>query len=525
MRRHTLLGIVSFLVIVVFTPRARSDAPRDDLARRLDAVILRSQLGQFWGAVLVAQDGQALLSKGYGFANESLVPIDSQTLFDIGSIAKQFTASLVIKLHAQGRLHLDDPITTHFPGLPSSAEGITLRHLLTHTSGLSDMNGAIQPLDFADRDEAVRLAFKTRPKSAPGERFEYCNGGYCIAAAIIERAAGGPFQALMREEIFKPAGLVNTGFLDGDGLDLSNATARIVSGRGGEIRRSILQDGWGWGLRGCGGILTSLEDLLRWDSALRDETLFDTVSKQAMLSPSLENYALGWFVEPAASGGTKMWHSGGTRGYRAFLLRIPERAIVIAVMTNERHDPITLGNRLLEELLPDERSGIDASLNINGLTLNQYKAAVIESGVQAEVRPLQVEAGVSAKRIQLVVSVPSGSERINAVEISMAAGEARTTAAAIRSHLKSKPVDSGSAAGVSLTVATLPYTVIDGRISLPAEVTLTVMPRYLGTGEDGKPVTDERICLVVMDSQNGFWPVILKLDRDAATKMAAALEP
>lgn len=521
---RTLVFALAMTLVSVAAPASQTAPVGDELASELDAVVLRSQLGQFWGAVLVAQDGKPILSKGYGLANQSLMPIDRRTLFDIGSIAKQFTAALALKLHVQGRLSLDEPITRYFADLPARAKSITLRHLLTHTSGLSDMNGAIQSLDFADRDEAVRLAFKSRAKSAPGERFEYCNGGYCIAAAIIERAAGGPFQALMREEIFKPAGLTNTGFLDGDGLDLSNASARVVSGRGGEVRHTILQDGWGWGLRGCGGVLMSLEDILKWDQTLRSDTLFDEATRRAMYSPALDGYALGWFVEPSAAGGNKVWHTGGTRGYRAYLVRIPEQAIVVAVLTNERNDPIGLGNRLLEELVPQERKGIRATLNITGLTLNAYKSAVIDDDVQIDVRRVSTEPGKPVTGSELTLSAAVANERLKVVKIWMPAIQAKTTSAAIRNHLKTKRTDVSIPSGISLTIGTLPYTPTEGLIDLPPDAVVTVMPRYTGMDEDGNRVIDERICLVVMDSQGGFWPVILKLDRAAADHLADRLD-
>jgi CubicO group peptidase (beta-lactamase class C family) len=513
-----------FLLLLASSTRAHTDHA---LTTRLDEVILRSELGQFWGAVLIAQDGKPILAKGYGLANDSLAPIDSRTLFDIGSVAKQFTAALALKLHVEKQLSLDEPITKYFADLPPAAGGVTLRHLLTHTSGLSDANGAIQQLDFADRDEAVRLAFRSRLSSKPGERFEYCNGGYCVAAAIIERAIGGPFQALMREEIFKPAGLANTGFLDGDGLDLSNASARIVSGRGGGSRRSILQDGWGWGLRGCGGILMSLDDIHRWDAALRGDQLFDDGAKRQLYAPMLENYALGWMVEPAASGAMKVSHSGGTRGYRSYLLRIPDQGIVIAVLTNDRHDPVGLGTSLLTALLPEERTEIEGTLNITGLTLNEHKLAEIDKDVRIHVDGHVPMPDVRPTPFDLRVEVPiaGGGGRTDAVKLVMMPGQARQTAASIRAALQSKPAGQRTTSGINAIVATMPYTPEGGVIRLPPDVKLIVMPRYSGTGRDGRPVIDERICIVLTDEANGFWPVILKLDRPSAEELAGRLDP
>lgn len=518
-----LVGGVFALVAIQSSARAApDDAPIQD---RLDAVVKREHLGQFWGAVLVAQDGRPILARGYGYANDTLAAIDEHTLFDIGSISKQFTAALALKLHRAGKVSIDKPITNYFPGLPAAANGITLRHLLNHTSGLSDRAGAIQSLDFADRDEAVRLAFRSPPRAAPGERFEYCNGGYCVAAAVIERAMGGPFQSLVQEELFKPAGLVNTGFLDGVGLDLSNASARIVSTPGGESRRSILEDGWGWGLRGCGGVLTSLDDLLRWDAALRGDSIFDKAALSELYSPALDGYALGWQVGQAANGDLKVAHGGGTRGYRAQLVRIPSRGIVIAVLTNDRHNPAALADKLLSELLPEERTGIEASLHIEGLELNEYKAAVIARDVRINVSPELVHPDGPPTRYDIVVAVPGTDRRVEAVRMKIMPGQAAKTAAEIRTTLASKPAGQRTAAGIEATIATLRYTPDSGVVRLPPAVRLVVMPRYSGRDQSGAPVVDERICLVLMDEANGFWPLILKLDRPSAQELASKLAP
>lgn len=525
MRLIARLSFVVFTLLLAAARPARANADDAPIAQRLQAIVKREHLGQFWGAVLVAQDGRPIIASGYGYANDTLAPIDEHTLFDIGSISKQFTAALALRLQLDGKLSIDKPITEYLPGLPAAAKGVTLRHLLNHTSGLSDRAGAIQNLDFADRDEAVRLAFRSPPRAAPGERFEYCNGGYCIAAAIIERVMGGPFQSLVREELFVPAGLANTGFLDGVGLDLSNASARIVSTPGGDSRRSILEDGWGWGLRGCGGVLTSLDDLLRWDAALRGDSIFDDAARSELYSPVLEGYALGWQVGHAANGDLKVAHGGGTRGYRAQLVRIPARGIVIAVLTNDRHNPAALADKLLAELLPEERTGIEASLHIEGLELNEYKAAVIDRDVRINVSPAIDEPDGAPTRLEITVAVPTGNGRADAVRMAMMPGQATKTAAEIHAALAAKPAGQRTAEGIEATIATLRYAPENGMIRLPREVKLVVMPRYTGRGIDGAPIVDERVCLVLMDEANGFWPVILKLDRASAHELADALAP
>ncbi|MFZ4576388.1 MAG: serine hydrolase domain-containing protein, partial [Phycisphaerales bacterium] len=164
-----------------------------ELGAKLDAHILKNHLGQFWGQVLVARGGEIILAKGYGVANDSLRALDSHTLMDIGSISKQFTAAAILKLEMQGKLSTDDKVSKFFPDAGGAADRITLYQLLTHTSGLNE-RGTIQSLAFPDRDRAVSLTMKTTLKHEPGETFEYCNGGYVVLGAVVEKASGAKFE-------------------------------------------------------------------------------------------------------------------------------------------------------------------------------------------------------------------------------------------------------------------------------------------------------------------------------------------
>jgi CubicO group peptidase (beta-lactamase class C family) len=261
---------------VLPAPAPRAQSP-DDIGVRLDTAVRRAGLGQFWGAVLVARDGEVLLSRGYGYATEDLDPIRSDSLFDVGSITKMFTAAAVLKLQQNGALDVQDTLAAHFPEVGPAARQITIHHLLTHTSGKSDTAGAIQDLSFDDRDEAVRRFVASPPSRPPGEAFEYCNGGYVVLAAIIEQVSGQAYESCLRELVLQPAGMPGSGFLDGEGLDPTLQTMRVCDTRGGSGRRGLLLDKrvepWAWGLRGAGGLVTSLDDLLAFDAAIRAEGL------------------------------------------------------------------------------------------------------------------------------------------------------------------------------------------------------------------------------------------------------------
>lgn len=493
-----------------------------DLAKKIDDTVLRAHLGQFWGAVLVARDGEIVLAKGYGIENDSLKPIDADTVMDIGSIAKQFTAAAILRLEMDGvgGLSIDDPVSKWFPKAGLRAEEVTLKHLMSHTSG--QPNDTIQRLDFPDRDEAVRRFFAPANASAPGEKFEYNNAGYVVLAAVIEKATGKEFAEYTREAIFKPAGLRQTGFLDGVGVDVARGAARVVNRGGRSVRLGILQDGWGWGFKGCGGVLTTMNDLARWDRALAGESVLNAAAKSKMFEVVRDNYALGWMVETLGDGRARQFHTGATRGFRAALSRVPaekegEAGWVVAVMTNERNDPIGIEKMVREAVFPGSDPRPRSVLYINGLKLNKHKLAELEDGVR-----LRVGAPDGSGGSVLTITHEEADQSLTVATIAL------DKAAIVKLKAEiTRATDSADkrAKGVACVIATLPYTATEGRIELPHECTLRVMPRYVGVGEDGKPIIDERVTIVLMDEQEGFWPVILKLNVEATNDLLEQLRP
>lgn len=497
--------------------------PPPDLATRLDESVQRHGLGQFWGAVLVAKDGEPILARGYGLADESLRPIDADTLFDLGSLSKQFTAAAVLKLHAQGRLNIDAPVAEAFPTLAAKfgPRGgiITLRHLLNHTSGMSDQR-AIQPLDFAERDEAVRLAVVSGPDSPPGEQFQYCNAGYIVLAAAVEHATGERFEDYCRENLFRPAGMTSTGFLDGAGLDSSRATLRVIPSFRGEPERrlSLFADAagepWAWGLRGAGGVVSTINDLLRWDRALEGKAVLDERIKAELFRTAKNNYAAGWVVEPTAAGTIRQQHGGNTRGYSVQLSRFPEEGYLFAVLTNNTSNPVRYERLLIEQVFPDERAGIRASLHVGGLTLNQYGLFRGEGAYRVSAAP------GPGREVALRLEAPGGELL---VEASFARGMARRVAAELRAQTPDALPHPDEPGSMTVMIGTMAYQPRAGRIDLPESSVFMVLPEYRGVNEHGAPVTDARPTLVLIDENRGFWPMILIMDRAVAARLASEL--
>lgn len=517
----SMLGRVLVVVGVMFAGSgaamaqevgAQEAKSEKELGVALDHEILAGQLGQFWGQVLVAKGGEIVLAKGYGLANESLRELDSRTLMDIGSIAKQFTAAAVLKLEMGGRLSTEDAVSKYFPSAGGVAERVTLHQLLTHTSGLSDGNGAIQALAFGDRDEAVRLAMNSRLNHEPGEEFEYCNGGYVVLAAVIEKAAGKKFEAYLREALFAPAGMTSTGFLDGEGLDLENAAARVVERGGGNGRRlKILQDGWGWGFKGCGGVLTNVHDMLAWDRALRGTKVLDEVSLLRMYNAGKGGYGMGWFVE-RTGGGRRVHHSGGTRGFTAEFSRDLEEDLVVVVLTNEHQNPVGMAEKL-RAIARGERETAGAVIRGANAGLDAHGSAELIGVARCVVR---------AEGTGVKLSVVDGSKGDRVVVESVISREN----AAMVAHELPIAIEWGAgkrtgevAKGIDVCVATGVYTAdAEGSFAVPGTAKWMPFPSYRGSaGEDPRPT------LVLQDEEAGFWPVILKMHPGAAAELAAEI--
>ncbi len=322
-----------------------------DSGKALDAAVRESADGKFWGAVLAAKGGKILLAKGYGMADLAAKPVTTRSLFDIGSTSKQFTAAAVLRLAMQKRLSLDDPISKHLADVPADKASVTIRHLLHHSSGIP------YPADSAklatmDRDAAVRSYLATPLASDPGSKFAYSNIGYHLLAAIIERASGVSFDTYLRDQVFKPAGLADTGFADGVGLDKSRATARVATIDGVKHQSTAVVYPWNWGQRGATGVVTTVRDLFAWDRALRGDKILDKASKAVLHAPELERYACGWIIEETARGTKRAFHGGTTNGYGSQYSRWLDEDAVVVVLAQDEKTAESLATRLGEILFP-----------------------------------------------------------------------------------------------------------------------------------------------------------------------------
>lgn len=366
--RATLLTLVASCAA---TAQEEPPSSGDALPARLRATVAGWNDGRFRGAVLVARGADVLLADGFGPADPDAPDgprMTARTLFDSGSVSKQFTAAAALRLHVAGVLKLDDPIAKHLPGVPADKAKLTVRHLLDHSSGIARWVN-FSSAAFERRDALVKDILAAPLERPIGAEFDYSNLNYFLAAALIERASGRSFERVLEEDVFAPAGLADTGFVEDEDLrdrPLSARVFHVEDERGGPtgevVKTTVLDYSNMWGNKGATGVVTTVLDLHRWDRVLAGDALFDAAAKAELFRPGPGGYALGWFVDETLTGARRIQHSGSTRGYTAQLTRLVADDVVIAVLADEDGDAPGLANRLELALLAAASGASSADL-------------------------------------------------------------------------------------------------------------------------------------------------------------------
>ncbi len=328
-------------------PRAGAPAA-DSPAARIDEVIRGyADHGRFQGSVLVALDGEVVYRKGFGLADvERDIDNTPETRHRIGSLAKAFTAAIILQLVDEGRLDLDAPITGALPAFRADhAERVTLHHLLSHTSGVGvttpDRSDSERHRPYTP-DEVVRLTNFSGLLHEPGSRYRYSSLGYNLLAAIIEQTEGKPFEAVLRERILDPLGMRATGLVSSDpnpqGRSLSYD--RMMWGETEEAPQ--LDESFVIGAR---GMYSTVDDLYRWNRAVGGDELLTAESRTRMLLHGSSKSRYGWGIDTYAFGdgaaGTLVYGYGGTRGAATLTFRLLDDRHLIVLLGNIRQIPLT----------------------------------------------------------------------------------------------------------------------------------------------------------------------------------------
>jgi CubicO group peptidase (beta-lactamase class C family) len=294
---------------------------------------------QFSGSVLIAQDGQVLLSKGYSMADwDQQVPNTPHTKFYLGSTTKEFTAMAILILQERGKLHVTDHLCSYIAQCPAAWQPVTLHEILTHTSGIpaldhTALSDASPEAWIASYDD-VPLAFTA------GSQFDYCNVCYQILGYVVQRASGEPYSTFLQEAIFKPLGMRNTGF-DPNYLTSPNHAVGYADWQVKAISLGEYADlQWSF-LSGSGLLQSTVEDLYRWDQALSMHTLVSQQTLDKAFTPYIasqyagSSYGYGWFLAKAPVAGHRLiWHDGRVDGFRTYIGRYPDDQVTIIFLSN-----------------------------------------------------------------------------------------------------------------------------------------------------------------------------------------------
>jgi CubicO group peptidase (beta-lactamase class C family) len=294
------------------------------------------------GTLVAGVDGRMLSCEGWGLADkETGAEADCDTVYDVGSITKQFTAAAILKLQMMGRLRVTDRIGRFLDDVPADKRAITIQQLLTHTAGFVDaLGGDYKPLSRAD---LVAAAFASELSWRRGTHYRYSNVGYSLLGAIVEEASGEGYEEFLAEHLFRPAGMTSTGYVlpDWDSADVAVEYDGQGRPQGRPFEHPWAQDGPYWNLLGNGGLLSTARDMFRWYQALEGDEVLDERAERELFQPRVREgphadtrYAYGWVVLGTAYGPVQ-WHNGGNGWSYAEIARIPEAHAFVFWVTNQ----------------------------------------------------------------------------------------------------------------------------------------------------------------------------------------------
>ena len=347
--RRVLLVLVTLLIAPYGLPG--QEPGREEIAGsdRIDLLMAeRLKTNAPGAAVMVISDGRIVHQKGYGLADlQARTPITSMTTFDLASVSKQFTAMAIMMLVESGSLSYSDPLSKFFPELPPWASEITVRHLLTHTSGIPSYMQIFEeePAGISEepssREVITMLGREHAPRFAAGARYEYSNSGYVVLAQIVEKVTGKSFPEFMKERVFDRIGMTST--LVSDQIESPSPN------------RAVSYDGYwllGWRypradytplnrIYGDGNVNSSLADMYRWDQALYTDTLVAQRTLSEAFEPmrlddgTTSDYGFGWRLLEW-HGRRVLQHGGSWAGFRSNIVRVPSERLTVVILSNLR---------------------------------------------------------------------------------------------------------------------------------------------------------------------------------------------
>ena len=343
--RAVLSGAILVLIlqssVLAQRPKPLATTPSPRAAKIDEVMTIANKYRLFNGSVLVAEHGKVIYKKGLGLANmEWEIPNTTETKFRLASVTKQFTAMAVLQLVAQGKIKLDGKISDYLPDYrKDTGEKITIHQLLNHTSGIPSYTGFPGFFQDVSRnpfkvDDFVKKYASKDLEFEPGSKFSYNNSGYFLLGAIIEKVTGKPYEQVLKENIFEPLGMKNTGYDHFDTLIQKRATGyQKAGGDDRYVNAPYLDMSIPYA---AGSLYSTVEDLYLWDQALYGDSLLSAELKELMFKPNLENYAYGWTIRKASFDDKipVIAHNGGINGFSTTIVRFPADKNLIVLLDN-----------------------------------------------------------------------------------------------------------------------------------------------------------------------------------------------
>ena len=336
-----------FAFIIFSTLCSFSQNTNKELFSKIDTYLEASVKNGFSGVVLVAKKGEVILSKGYGWADrKNKIPNSPATVFNIGSVTKQFTASAILKLVEQGKIKTSDKISSYFTQTPIDKSDITIHQLLTHTSGISNRTGGFR-YDEASKEQFLNEFFVSELQSKPGTKHQYANANYIMLTVILESVSGQTYNAFLKEHLFEPAQMKSTGY-----KSINFNTERLAHGYyynrddeqwadWGTTQQHLPYTNNHWYSIGKGDIHSTIEDLYNWHVALKNTIVLTSKTRKIQETPYVaENdkmtsyYGYGWAISKSDRDSKIVAHNGSNGLYFADFVRFIDDDVVVIYITN-----------------------------------------------------------------------------------------------------------------------------------------------------------------------------------------------
>jgi len=371
------------LLILLPATLIQSTHSQEMITEKLDsAVAVYASLNAFNGSVLVARHGKVLLQKGYGYKNVQDKSVnDANTIFQVGSITKEFTATIILKLIEQKKLALTEKLSKYYAGLPGG-DSITIKNLLTHTSGIfnyTEINNFWNQLSLPTNEKNVTDSLRNHVLLfLPGEKFSYSNSNYMLLAYIIQKITGQSYETVVRNWIFKPLNMTHSGF-DFTGLknpDKSTgywdfSAAKYTVGPPSDSSEYI----------GGGEIYSTVNDLYRWHQALQSGNILSKALQEQAYQPFKGPYGYGWELDTIYDKKI-VGHAGRMFGFESKMIRIPEDDIFIILLNNESAGPALqlVANKVLAILYQRPYTLPEQPLQLSEEQLKIYAGTYLADG-------------------------------------------------------------------------------------------------------------------------------------------------